>query len=465
MKIYDIVFAVIAMREVVFFANVADILKQKGLKIGFITFYEPGDSYLEAKGYDVYSLHKAIKNKKYQSSLAMIDEVEKKYQIENLKDIIRHEKLTFNRNEGQLLEKTITYFAYFEDLFNQIYTRAVFQELGGFIAHLTLYNTSLHKKINHVFFEPSVFKGRLHMLLNTINAGIEKKRNCYPDTILAQVNEYMGRYNNDKPLVIPKKDIHHFKDATLSKLINKENINKLYNKINNKYIKKLSEEFDAIENHVHRYIKMYINRKQIDTLYSQPDYKKTYVYFPFHVPLDFQLTVRSPEYLDQLSLISYIADTLPYGYYLYIKEHPASIGAYSRKELRNLLKNENIRLIKPMVNSYDLIRYSQGVVTINSKVGAEALMQAKPVTVLGSAFYRNQEITNDIKDIREIRTMAKKLMASNLETEDIKMFFCQVLTQSYLGELYDNSTSNVNFFAQSISIFCAENGLSCTQTD
>jgi hypothetical protein len=61
-------------------------------------------------------------------------------------------------------------------------------------------------------------------------------------------------------------------------------------------------------------------------------------YFPFHVQLDYSLTIRCPEYLNQLALVDYVCAVLPAGVSLYVKEHPASIGGFGCNELRRLVR-------------------------------------------------------------------------------------------------------------------------------
>jgi len=173
MKQYNIIFAVIAMRDAVFFANVADRLKQKGYQTAFITFYEPGDEYLIQRGYDVYSIHKKIRNKTVNISEELIYEFQQEYQLHNIRDLLIHEKLTFNYyDEERLLRKTVLYFQFFSEVFASIQADFVVQELGGFIAPLTLFYSCLKFKINHLFLEPAMYKGRLFLTWNQINCHI-----------------------------------------------------------------------------------------------------------------------------------------------------------------------------------------------------------------------------------------------------------------------------------------------------
>lgn len=72
--------------------------------------------------------------------------------------------------------------------------------------------------------------------------------------------------------------------------------------------------------------------------YYQDIPKDKFIYFPMHVPNDVALTVRSPEYLDQLGLIYYISRNLPLGYKIVTKEHPAMLGDIDRSRVTTMLK-------------------------------------------------------------------------------------------------------------------------------
>lgn len=269
---------------------------------------------------------------------------------------------------------------------------------------------------------------------------------CVDDKVKQHVEDYMDEYVRNKTVAIPRKDAHHFADAGLRKLINKRNLKRLVEKLFYKYVKQEKEEYDALLNHVRRFFLMFLKRRLLSMHYCQPDYEQKYVYFPLHVPLDFQLTVREPHYLDQLAMLRQISNNLPHGFLLYIKEHPASIGGYEYAGLRRILKNQNVKLITPNTNSYDLIKNAACVVTINSKVGAESLMQGKKTIVLGKPYYlqANSAISADIESLG-------KFLNEKEQTQTVDVdFFCRVYESGAKGELYQNTAVNIEDFASSL---------------
>src|SRR3546814_6138603 len=77
---------------------------------------------------------------------------------------------------------------------------------------------------------------------------------------------------------------------------------------------------------------MLCNSLRLRKQYTELGHLSNFVYFPLHGPGDMALTMRSPEYLDQLSLIEQILRAVPANCNVAIKEHPAMIG--DRKSTR-----------------------------------------------------------------------------------------------------------------------------------
>lgn len=449
----DIAFAVIAPREVEFFLAVADELRRISgdISIAFITFYEPGDRLIKRRGYSLFSLHKE-RDVVRSFSEEDVTRIKQKYGINNIRSLLLHEKYTFGRyDEDSLIKKLVSYDRYFEKILSEHKIKLVAQELGGFIAPMSLFYNCRYKGVNHIFFEPSMYKGRLFFNVNTIDVKLKDVDPSEDDVEF--VKQYLENYNREKIVVVPLKDKENFSFG-VKRLLQWRFIKRFLGKLYSKYILREREEYDAIFNQVNTHFTMFINGIRQKGLYSSPDYKNDkYVYFPLHVPLDFQLTVRAPKYLNQIALVEYIAAILPYGYKLYIKEHPASVGGYNYCELRRILRqNRNIKLIFPHENSYNLIKNAQEIITINSKVGAEALMQGRRVFVLGKTYYLESENAIEIHDPKELVPYLNGLDSNKRISgeNDAIDFFVKVFRNSIEGQLYDLNSENIVKFADAL---------------
>ena len=456
----DILFAIMAVQEVTFFAPIVKMLKEEeGLECAFLTFHEAGDDILEREGIPYFSLHKMKASVKMDYDTATrVKDLEQKLGI-NAKRLIIHEMLTTNRrDETFLLSKITAYYAVMEKIFKANSIGCIIQELGGFIAPQLLYHISRYYGNNHVFIEPAMFPKRVVFTLNSMYADIpeygERDAGSYEE-----LTKLLAQYRTQKTVVIPKKDRHFFQDMTLKRLLSPDNFRRLARKLYHKYILGRKEEYNAILWYIIYHMLKLIRRKALRFYYAEPVDGEKYIYYPFHVPLDVQLTVRCPEFLDQETIVSNIARSLPAGYKLYVKEHPAAIGGHSMAKMREIFKQGNIRLIHPRHNSFHLIKNSQCVITINSKVGFEAIMQGKPVVVLGKTFYRGKGVTIDVDNISGVADAIAYAIHGGVSMDKREKFLSKAFAWSYPGELYENSAGNLENFYQSLKSFLTVSGL------
>jgi len=91
----------------------------------------------------------------------------------------------------------------------------------------------------------------------------------------------------------------------------------------------------------------------------------------------------------------------------------------------------------PETNSFKLIQNSALVVTVNSKVGFEAIMQRKKVVVVGDAFYKNNGVTFDLENINEAGNVINRAIQSEPPSADkINEFLQKIYKWSYPCELF-----------------------------
>ncbi len=109
-----------------------------------------------------------------------------------------------------------------------------------------------------------------------------------------------------------------------------------------------------------------------------------YVFVPFQVPSDMQVTLHSPwvrSMLQFLDVVIAAAEANPAQTFV-IKEHPSfkrSVKGTRPDHPRVIFANENV--------TSELIEGAKAVVTLNSTVGIEALLLERPVITLGRACY------------------------------------------------------------------------------
>jgi hypothetical protein len=145
-----------------------------------------------------------------------------------------------------------------------------------------------------------------------------------------------------------------------------------------------------------------------------------FYFFPLHVFDDSQITVRNPEFYDQTWVIDRIANALPAGMKLVVKMHPGLDGATPVSFLRRMRTYREVHLVRASVNAHEVIARSQGIITINSTVGLEALIHGKPVLVLGRWTFGKLGITRHIEDFTALPQALASLRNDEVDLKEVK---------------------------------------------
>src|SRR3546814_238553 len=198
---------------------------------------------------------------------------------------------------------------------------------------------------------------------------------------------------------------------------------------------------------------MLCNSLRLRKQYTELGQLANFVYFPLHVPGDMALTMRSPEYLDQLSLIEQILRAVPANCNVAIKEHPAMIGACDATRLMEMRRRyPQFKILPPTTNNYEVIRASRLVVSINSKSGVEGLLLGKPVIVLGDAFYTSCRLVTWVKNSRDLKAVIPLLLSQHRAPEEEQLidYLCRVWEVCSVGELYVTDSGKISEFCASL---------------
>jgi Capsule polysaccharide biosynthesis protein len=182
------------------------------------------------------------------------------------------------------------------------------------------------------------------------------------------------------------------------------------------------------------------------------------VYFPLHVTDDYKIKRVIPHCVDQASLIEQIADSLPHGYDIVLKEHPMSIGRNDLKLLQRLRRIPNARLVDPFMSSHELMKSSEAIMVISSTVGLEALMYGQPVLTLGQPFYSGYGLTVDVDSFSEIRDKVPATFEFKPDPERVRRFLHAASRRCYPSDpfIVDFSDENARKLADSLETAARE---------
>ncbi|WP_412478019.1 hypothetical protein [Azonexus sp. IMCC34839] len=435
-----------------FWLSIGLELRAREVECQYLSFDDRSTEMLRAAGFAVYAFSEM--REKAELSQGELDAIFKKYSVSDLNLWLSHERFTFGVRDSRRMQDKLARSLELansacEELKSHARRVVLIQELGGFLSVIGAFFAARKNGVDNWFIEPSFFRGRMFFLKNTFGApriGGGKK----PE-VSAELRAYLTETLGSRAIVVPVKDRHHYNTA-VRKIANMKNLRRLSAKLVDKYLLGKRQEFGHIFGHVKKHLTMLFNSLRLRHSYTSLAELDRFMYYPMHVPGDMALTIRSPEYLDQLALIDYLARVVPHNCKLAIKEHPAMIGAIDANAIRKLLRrHDNIALIPPSENNYEIMQKCEGVISVNSKSGAEAVLLGKPVLVLGDAFYRNAPLVTPINSLSEAgRCMHTFTDRCEIDKKRIEKFFQSVWDATFPGELYVTDRRNVNMFCDSM---------------
>ena len=155
------------------------------------------------------------------------------------------------------------------------------------------------------------------------------------------------------------------------------------------------------------------------------------------------MLIEEFQVLDEASVICNIAKNIPFGSFLYVKEHPSAVGLNDKRFYRLLSYVPNVILVSHKYCTKNLIKKSIGIITLTGTVGFEALLMGKPVYVLGETEYLFHPNAFKLNSFSDIPDMLKKPYTSGLELDRVnEIFICILKGSLHKGDL--NSFRNLD---------------------
>lgn len=156
-----------------------------------------------------------------------------------------------------------------------------------------------------------------------------------------------------------------------------------------------------------------------------------FIFFPLQFEPEISLLLLAPFMADQLYIIKQIAQSLPVGMFLYVKEHPHMVSYRPRSFYKEIKKIPNVKLIDPSINSFDIIKNSKLVTAITGTAGWEAVLLKKPVITFGDIFYNPLSSVKKCDTINKLPWLVKEQLENFVYNErELVGFIAKSLEQS-----------------------------------
>lgn len=136
-------------------------------------------------------------------------------------------------------------------------------------------------------------------------------------------------------------------------------------------------------------------QQEYQSFQKEADMAKKFVYLPLNYQPECTTSPQGDMFADQILMIETISASLPAGWLLYVKEHPAQwfprgsnfFSSRYRGYYTKIVQLKNVRLIPVETDHYALIRNAGVVATVTGTAGFEGILRGKPVIVFGYPWY------------------------------------------------------------------------------
>lgn len=421
--------------EIFLYTNLAKVLKNRGYSVAVITASNENEHGLEKNGIDVINFYEWIRNIKLSRSEIPNKAAyyEDKYELYSLRDFVFPERMYDGVDENLLINRAIRTFIFAEQFLDKHTVGCFVNTQGAEIIRRCLFHVGKARGIPSIYFGggPAHFCGKMLLHSDEMNRLEDFNYTPYEKMTSKErkwIANYIEKIKGEKEVISYSSLLARFLDKNIVGRKIKRLIK--WGKYGDWWRLRAALKYNL------RSLIRYTRKAVSSIYYSKDNPSDRYIFFPFHVINDSQITLRNPQFYHQEYLVEIIARSLPQGYKLVAKPHPGIEGYLPLDKLRFLRKIENLVLLDPGINPYDVIRGARAIVIINSTVGFEALLYYKPVIVLGNWTLRGLGITIDVDNLFDLRAAIKEaLKTKEVDKEKVHAVIFSLWKSMYEGSL------------------------------
>lgn len=420
-----------------FYGVVGRELERRGHHVTHVTESREAARMLRSQGVDARCLADVAAEAGPPASLDdEVRRIEATYPIPNLGDVHRNDKPCAGRPEGWCTRRTVDRFRALERIFDDVRPDVVLPEVGNETIRIAAHLIGLARGIPVLFILHTPFPNPLRVYVNTLHAPIaplEELRPLTPEEA-EEADAFRAAFTATATPIREHRRVPI--EAQRLKVFAGHLRRKLTADRDNDYLRPWRL--------LHQNVAEKLRARAVRPFYDELDPQRPFVYFPLHVTDDYKIQRIIPHLADQAAVIEQIADALPAGHDLVLKEHPMSLGRNSIALVKRLRRRPNTRLVDPYTNTHELIRRSEAVAVISSTVGLEALLYDKPVLTLGQPYYSGFGVTLDVDSVADLPRALPELLRFRPDPERIRQFLHLGMRHTHPGHplLVDRSEDN-----------------------
>lgn len=386
----------------------------------------------------IWFYHDHIVKTSKKTDISYLQKFEEKYKI-NLWLLAYNERIFFRFNEyyrfetDEILKILEQECKLFEKILNEIKPEFLVMRAADLHQNQLLYELCKAKGIKVLMLGQTRFASRAivsslwHEIDTPIEKNIKKNRNIEElreflkgaDTF-KQVTNYTTEFQKSN---VGK--ISAIQQFLLTKYTNEKTHFTYFGRSKSRVIKKESEYL----------LKKKLRKNFIDkNLEKNIDNTKPYLYFPLHLDEESTLLIGAPFFTNQIEVIRHIVKSLPIGYRLYVKEHPAMElrGWHKISEYKEIMELPNVVLLHPDVKPEEILKNCSLVLSITSTASLEAAFYEKPSITFAHSPYSILPSVNRVKNIEELPQIIRESIKTEVNIDDLNNYVNHIEKNSFL---------------------------------
>ena len=158
-----------------------------------------------------------------------------------------------------------------------------------------------------------------------------------------------------------------------------------------------------------------------------------FVYFPLHQEQERITLIGAPFYINQIEVVQKIAQSLPVGYKLYVKDHTVMKvrGWRSVSEMKKIMSFYNVKLLHPLANSDELIKKCDLVISIKGSSAIEAAFHNKPSIIFENVGMYKLSSIHRLQSIVELPQAIRNSLKKKVNRNELKKYLDVVNEHSF----------------------------------
>lgn len=377
----------------------------------------------------IWFYHDHIKKSNNKPDLQYLASFENKYGI-NLWQLAYNERIFFRYNDyyqfnnDEILSILEQECKLFENIIDEIKPDFLMTPMTTFHHNHLFYELCKAKGVKILMFIPTRLKQRVMITNNPDKFDIlSKKIKHEKDRNIEELQDYLKNQTTSKDTKQVTSSFLTSKSKLLKAAIEFLFISKNTN-LKTHYTYYGRTKYRVLKNSLSDLIKKKYRGYFIDKTFLRETLDEKFILYPLLTEPERSLLLAAPYYTDQLKVISDIAQSIPTGYKLYVKEHPAQLVRDWRKIsfYKQIMSMPNVRLIHPSASTSDIIKKCSLIITIGGTIGFEAAFFEKATISFIETIYSELKSVYAIRSVTELPKLIQKCLEHNFDARDLSRF-------------------------------------------